>query len=809
MADALQSTMVLYDEDENADEVKALQQMQDAMALTVAGLNQLATDAVTARKVTEERWKAGLRQYHGSYDAKTYGLLKTEEQSRIFINITRPKTNAWAARLSDMLFPNDERNWGIDATPVPTLTGKQREMAKHADELERQALGLVEQHNAEVELAEQVGQPGADGALLAEAQEIVALVGQLRDGARQQQREIEFARKASKAMERLIDDQLTESNFPGVCRGAILDMCKVGVGIIKGPVVNDRPARRWQQMVDEAGQPVENTFELIADEAVSPRFRRVDYWHFFPDPSAQSMEDCAYTFERHLPNKKMLRRMAKDMGFYKPAVARLLKMGPRIASAAGNSDLAFMQELRALEADSEQTDSTDPLAERYLLWEYHGPLEAEEVATMLRIMGDTEAAARIEKAVALEVPMVRVIFCGSEVLKVDPEYVLDSGASLYSIATFEHGEGYVLGGVGVPHLMRNEQSMLNSAVRMMMDNGALSVAPQVVVDKEKVTPENGSWKLTPRKVWNWVRGNVPQPADNVPPFATFTIPINQQQLSEIILLALRFVDEAVSMPLIAQGEMGAHVTETAKGMSMLFNSANVGFRRVVKNWDDDVTTGLIRRAYDFNMQFSAREDVKGDMRVEARGTSVLLVRELQAEQLMGIIREWAAHPLLGVGFRAYHSMRLVLQAMSINPDDLLLAEEDYLQKLKQMNENQAQDPESVRAQSAIEIAQIEAGSRQAVADTNLEAVRIRAQTAFAELATRENISVTQIEAMFRTAQMRAATDLEKTAASDRSRERALATEIAVEDENKREAMAAGMVPTGSGGAVSAGMEPRR
>ena len=151
--------------------------------------------------------------------------------------------------------------------------------------------------------------------------------------------------------------------------------------------------------------------------------------------------------------------------------------------------------------------------------------------------------------------------------------------------------------------------MLNSAVRMMMDNAGLSVGPQVVIDKTQVEPEDGNWKLMPRKVWQWVKNATGR---KEAPFQTFNIPINQEQLAAIIQLALRFVDEAVSMPLIAQGEQGAHVTKTAGGMSMLFNSANVVFRRVVKNWDDDITEPTIRRAYDFNMQFSEKDAIKGD-----------------------------------------------------------------------------------------------------------------------------------------------------------------------------------------------------
>lgn len=798
MADAANS-LVLYDldsSDRDEQARKAWEQVQNATATVIQDLNALVSEAIMRRKPTEERWLQDLRQYHGVYEEDIKSVFRGDDsRSEIFINITRPKTNAWIARLGDMLFPNDERNWGIDPTPVPQLTSRAREIAAQADELEGEGQKQLDEHNAMVD--QNGGQP-VESDLPAQAATKFDGAKRLREIERQQQREIELARKRAAAMQRLIDDQLTESMYPAQCRDTIGDMCKLGSGVLKGPIINDRPRGAWQPVEGQS-----NVYELTRPKDPNPKARRVDLWHFFPDPSAQSMEDCEYTFERHLPNKKQFRRMAKEMGWNQHTVARLLREGPRAHSPGPNQDLNFISELRSLESQTTTKDGVDSLKDRYCVWEYHGPLEAEQISAMLHASGRGEEARKIDQSAALDVPMVRIFFCGHDLLMIDPEYLLDSGASMYSVATFEKGEATVLGGVGVPRLMRSEQAMINSAMRMMMDNAALAAGPQVVIDKESIVPENGKWKLTPRKVWQWITGPGGTKREN--PFQTFNIPMNQEMLAAIVQLALRFVDEAVAMPLIAQGEMGAHVTQTSSGMSMLFNSANVGFRRVVKNWDDDVTAGMISRFYDFNMQFSEREDVKGDMKVEARGTSVLLVREIQAEQLMAIIREWSTHPILGVGFRAYHAMRMVLQAMSINPDDLLIHEEDYLGKLKQMAESSGQDnPEAIKAQTAIEVAKIDAQSRTDTAAVNLQIAQVRAQTAFAELANNKEISLAQIEAMFRTTMADAATKAQIEMARLNSDERKLAVEVAVEKENQRQAEAKGLEPTGSGGAISMG-----
>lgn len=784
--------------DRNNPDAERERKQAEALKPIIDRLEKMAAERVSKRKPTEKRWLEDHRQLNGQYDESVdRALVADRERSAVFINITRAKTNAWSARLYDMLFPNDERNWGIDPTPVPELTKQAREYAEQAEKLEGQAQQTVDEHNADVEQGGQ-GNPEKLTIAHAAAQEAAGL----REQEKRAQHVIEAARKRCEAMQRVIDDQLTESRYPGAARDVIDDATRVGVGIIKGPIIDVGGRGAW---VDLGG----GDYALQPSTEIKPKFRRVSYWHFFPDHGAANMDECEDVFERHLPNKKLLRKMAKDIGFHEEAVRKLLKDGPQAYSSA-STDLNFMQELRSIEGSSSSSnDTVSDFRERYVVWEWHGQLELQDVAAMVRAMGRGEDADRLERdGNPMSAMMVRVFFCCGELLRIEEDYVFDSGALPYSVFQFEKAEASIFGAVGVPRLMKHEQHMLNSAVRMMMDNAALAVSPQVIVDKEQIAPENGSWKLAPRKIWQRIRGALSGQQAVAPAFELHEIPMNQQMLAAIVDMALKFVDEAVSMPLIAQGEQGAHVTRTSSGMAMLFNSANVNFRRVVKNYDDDITTPLITRVYDFNMQFSDRQEIKGDMQVEARGTSVLLVREVQADQLMQILMQWSVHPIMGVGFRAYHCMRMVLQAMSINPDDLLVDEEEYMQKLKAMAESGGKDdPEQVRAQTQMQIAQMDAQARLKVSESNERIAEIRAQTEFAKLAQDHNLSMAQIQAMFQTAMVDAETRMGIEHMRTASKERSLAAEIAIEQRNAEQDRAAGMMPTGSGGSISLGARP--
>lgn len=800
------SLVLMNQSDEAERRRKAWEMIQNAAAEVIADLNREISVRIQRREPLERRWMEDLRQYHGIYEPDVLAILREDkERSQVFINITRPKTNAWRARIGDMLFPNDERNWGIDPTPVPTLTQEARRAAKQADQMEAQVAGIVAQNNADVE----AGGPGMPDEMAA-AMQTANLAAQLRAREKQLQANIEEARRRSAAMQREIDDQLTEARYPSKCRDVIDDMVKVGSGIIKGPVVSTAPKRTWD-IDSETGDAL-----LSQGEPNQPTVRRVNFWHFFPDPDAETIEEGNGTFERHLPNRKMLKRMARDLGFDPRTVGELLKEGPR-TNGPGQRDVNWMAELRELEGSATSADMANTLADRWCVWEFHGALEADQIARMIRAMGRFPDAERFEEAAEqnpLREYMVRVFFCGNRLLKIEEDYLLDSGASVYSVATFEKSESSILGGVGVPRLMRSEQAMLNSAVRMMMDNAALATGPQIVIDKEIIGPANGKWKLTPRKVWHRIKSAVMAEREGNRPFEMFDIPMNQEMLANIIALATKFVDEAVAMPLIAQGDQAAHITQTAHGMSMLFNSANVVFRRVIKNWDDDVTTGLIQRFFDFNMQFSNKIEIKGDAKIEARGTSVLLVREMQADQMMTILQQWSTHPILGVGLRAYNCMRLVLQAMNINPDDVLINEEEYLQKLQGMGDQQDDGTAAAELQAAqmdadtkLQVAQISADSRRDVAQVTLAAAQLNQETEFAKLAQQREISVEQVSAMFKSKQLDARVKLIGKKLETDSKERMFAGEIGAEAQMAREARARGEEPTGSGGFVSAGGKP--
>lgn len=742
--------------------------IEDKSRSIIDRLSTLAQEQVQAKNYIEQRWLENMRAYHGFYDPQTEAELREANQSRAFIKITGAKTRALVARLYDLIFPTDDRNWDIAPTPVPKL-------AKQAKEAEQAAAAAAEAAN----LAQQAGDVQAEQQAVAQGNSMGALAGSANE-------EISKMEKACSLMREEMDDQLVESLYPQECRKLISDGGKLGSGILKGPTSRQATRGRWIP-----GDVEEQGWQLMQQDDPRPRVKRVDPWSFFPDMSARSIEEAEFTFERYLWTKAQLRKMVKTHGFNPNAVRRLLR--ERAGSLHGTpKGLEYIIQLRSI-----SKDEGAPIRGRYVGWEYHGPLECGEVATLLRAMGQEDMANEYEaRNDPLDELQVVAFFCENELLKIAPEYPLDSGETLYSVFNVVDADGSIFG-YGVPHLIDSTQAALNAAWRMGLDNSAFSVKPQAVFDKSQIMPADMDWNMAPGKTWLRVKGGTG--SDGKLPVEFFNVPNNVEQIVMIIRLCLEFVDIESGVPMPQQGEMGSHTTNTVGGMAILQNASNIIFRAVVKNFDDGIITPTMRRLYDWNMQFSDRDDIKGDMQVDARGTSVLLVKEVQAQNLMVVITGLMQNPTFAMMIKPYEAITKLFQSMMIKPSDILLSEEDYQAAIQaQAEQEQPPDPAIITAQARIQSAQIMAESRKMSDETAMMVEEMRQRTALVDLASKEQLTMAELETQLGMVDRKTASD-----------ERKMAAEIGAERAVAAEARARGEEPTGSGGYISAGGKPAK
>ena len=624
-------------EGESDDDLTEEQRMMEIMEQLGAGLEKEADGREGLKKKIEDRWIEDIRQDAGKYDSETERKIKAAKGSEAFANLTRPKRQMAESRLCDMLFPTDDRNFGIQPTPVPNMGPGGEEPA------EVNGVPVATDEN-----------PGKQ---LTKHEAVMAV-----------------AKERAKNMEREIDDQLVEAKYHKVGREVIRDACLLGTGILKGPIIINRTRRAWVPIEGtdpETGEKfTEYKYEFAEDEI--PSCECVDPFNFFPDPSADCIENSVSDFERHYMTKKQMIELAKRPDFELEQVRKVLEQEP---NETPPNYLSLLREISGTDVESTE--------KRYKVWEYHGPVKKEQLQACGCEVDEDDVFTQYEGV---------IFICNSIVIKavVNP---MDTNERPYSVFCYEEDYASVFG-YGVPYIMRNPQRNVNAAYRMTMDNAGLSTGPQIVVNDQIIEPVKIDgvidWSLTARKIWRMT-----DPTRNVQEaFAAFTIDGHIKELTDLMTMVKQLSDVETNLPLVNQADEAPQneAMRTAKGMEMLMNSNNVPMRRSVKNYDDNITKPFIGRFYNYNMQFSHKQEIKGDYQVDARGSSALLLKETQAKNIY-TLANFAGAPKLDTMTKWPNLYRMMVQSAQIDPDEIVMTDDEIkAEEEKQQGQGQ-QDPE--------------------------------------------------------------------------------------------------------------------
>jgi hypothetical protein len=624
------------------------------------------------RQSIEERWLEDLRQYNGAYDEETLKRIKGTKGSELFINHTRPKCRVAAARLGDMMFPTDDKNWNISPTPVPELMAMVGSKKKLKD-----AKGMIIPGPADPATGQSAPLTEHDKA----------------------QEQMQQAQDACDAMEREIDDQLTECDYTIKCREVINDSVILGTGVLKGPVVTAKTRKKWQKMPAGNGKSV-HTLQHVND--ARPAVEHVDPWNFFPDMAAANMDECRFVYERKYLTAKQLMNLASDPYYLRGNIVRALKAGAKVSHISRNPTM----EKRANTYPNDGSGAQQMDTELYEIWEYHGPLD----------LADLRAAGQdVEDDMEGQI-IGCVVFCGQVVIKayMNP---METGELPYAVFNYERDEASIFG-YGVPYRMRGSQRAICAGWRAMMDNAALATGPQIIINKRCVEPADGDWTIQKRKVWH--SSDAMKGVRDV--FASYNIECHQEEMAKIIEMASQFADIETGLPQLTQGEQGSNVTKTVGGLTMLNNNVNIVTRSVAKNFDDGITTRTIKGFYDWNMQFSEREDIKGDFEVDARGSSALLAKELQAQNLMALGLNFAPSPVFGPMTKYLNLYRHIVRSMNLSSDEVVVSDAEYKSWQDQQAKNPQQSPEVMAEQSRQQF-EMEQLDRKTKAQQQLESAR--------------------------------------------------------------------------------------
>ena len=484
---------------------------------------------------------------------------------------------------------------------------------------------------------------------------------------------IEQAEKSAEKAETQIWEWLCESMWHTEMRKIIGQAAKLGSGVIKGPY----PTRRKYQ---RANKGPDGSLSIEIEEKIAPAVSWIDVWNLFPDPACGSdIHDGNYIFERELFTGKKLRELRGQPGFLDSVIDEVLKEGPDTTRKA---------------QDQRGDSSSKYEKEKYEVFYYYG--EAKQ--------GDYESA-RPDSEEYGEILNVVVVMVNGKIIKasINP---LNSGEFPYDVIVWEAIEDF-WAGEGIARQVNAPQRIGNAAIRWMMNNAGISAGPQIILDRGAIEPADGSWDLTPLKIWFKMADS---DIDDIrKAFMSITIPSMQVELQNTLKMAMDLAEKLTNMPLIMQGQQGS-ATETVGGMEILQTNSSSVLRDIAVIFDNAVKR-LISRFYEWLLLYGEDIDAKAEFEILPQGSTSFYERDAQNEFILKL--EPFANDA-SYGLNKNKIMEELLKANKISPSRVMYSDAEMEQQAKERAANPPVDP---RVQGMVEVEKLRQQGDQAKEQT--------------------------------------------------------------------------------------------
>jgi len=631
--------------------------------------------AEDARSVDEQRWLTAYENYRGLY--KKNVKFRESEKSRVFVKVTKTKVLAAFGQLVDVIFGTGKFPIGIAETKIP-----EGEKANAYLDTQNPSPNIEIPDNIGNRLEDppqenpyDVGYEGDGRTLKAGAtfgsgmfedsiEDQAEEKGFLVEGQAPtpQMPEISPAQRAARRMEKLVHDQIEESNGSSEIRNALLEASLLGTGIVKGPFNFNKKLHKWD--TDEEGNRSYNPLEVKV-----PRIEFVSCWDFYPDPAATNIEECEYVIHRHKMNRSQLRQLRNMPYFDKDAIRECLQMGPNY------EEKHFENELKDNNTTEEEYSSN------YEVLEYWGIMDAEYAREVGIELG--------EEVDDLDEVQINAWVTGGKLLRavINPftPYRIP-----YNAFPYERNP-YNFFGIGVAENMNDSQQIMNGHARMAIDN--LALAGSIVFDVDESALVGGqSMEIYPGKIFRRQSG---MPGQSI---YGLKFPNTAQENMMMFDKFRQLADEQTGIPSYSHGQTGVQsMTRTASGMSMLLGASSLNIKTVVKNLDDFLLKPLGESYFQWNMQFLEDSiDVKGDLEVKATGTNSLMQKEVRSQRLTMFLQT-AQSPAIAPFVKISKLVSELAYSLDLDPDEILNDPEEaaiMAQIIGMQNAQQETSPET-------------------------------------------------------------------------------------------------------------------
>lgn len=561
--------------------------------------------AASGKQPHEDRMIEAYNNFRGIY-GKSRPAMRASEKSNIFVKATKTKTLAAYGQIVDITLGGETIPIRVRPTQVPEGADDVAHVSAEESPMQKQPAPMEEEEKLN---PFNIGFKGdgrevPPGATFGSKIKKLLNINQdpkdkyLKPGRVEGKPTYNPAQMAADRMDKLIHDQLEESNSIGEISNATFESVMLGTGVIKGPFTYVKTLHKWVK--DDNGNRV---YKPIRTKV--PRLEFVSVWDAYPDPNATCKEEMSYFIHRHRMNESQLRGLKNMPKFDSKAIMRVLEMGPNYQKQS------YEHSIRSSAEEGPGNSQED----RYEVLEYWGTMGAKE-AKQVGLKVDED----------LGEIQVNAWICGNEILRVAANPFVPARIP-YHIFNYEKNP-YSIFGIGVPENMSDSQQMMNGHARMAVDNLALAGNLVFDIDETALVPGQ-DMEIYNGKIFVRQAGQAGQAVYGI------KFPNTAQENMMMFDKFRQLADEETGIPSYSHGATGVTgMTRTASGMSMLMGAASLTIKTVIKNIDNQLLKPLGDDFFQWNMQFFEGDlEIEGDLEVRAEGTNSLMQKEVRSQRL--------------------------------------------------------------------------------------------------------------------------------------------------------------------------------
>lgn len=527
----------------------------------------------------EDRMLAAIRQRRGEYEPQRLAQIREQGGSEIYMMISAAKARTISAWLREILMAKgSEKPWTLAPTPLPELPPER-------------AMTLMQSLQGEMQALVMSGQP-IDMQGMMESRK-ADLLNQLK----------EEAREITQRMETYMEDQLVEGGFMRALSQFIDDLTTFPAAIVEGPVIRNKGRLQWRQ------DPMDPTQWTVAEEkSLQPEWERIDPFKVYPSPGSETPDEGDFIVIHDLRRNDLHSMIGVD-GYSEDAIRAVLEEHGR----GGLREWTALDSERATaEGRESHADNPSGIIQAIRYW---GSVRGQDLIDW----GLEES--QVEDA--LGEYEVEAWLIGKWVIKaiINPDLL---GRRPYCMTSWEKLPGLFWGQSPMDQ-MRDMQAMCNAAARAIANNMGISSGPQVWVNIDRIPIGEDITNLYPWKIHQTTTDPM---GGSSPPIGFFQPQSNAAELMAIYEKFSSIADDVTGVPRYMGGEApGGGIGRTSTGMSMLMTAAGKNMQQAVALIDLEILSPLLERLYYHNMKFADDPSIKGDVRVQARGSSSLAVKE--------------------------------------------------------------------------------------------------------------------------------------------------------------------------------------